>query len=149
MRARLKVNGITGEMLIRYIDSVLAQSIAALDRYPMYLILDNSNVHNKQKMIDAFRDRGCQNLKDIVFMPADGAKRLDPLDNGIFGVWKQRCRNHNNISQIDMKHIMSLEWNKIDSHLLRGCYNHCLYARNADVYEDCPQPTVHHHQSML
>ena len=39
-RAALGVRGITQKMFIKYIQDILAQACGALDRYPLYLVLD-------------------------------------------------------------------------------------------------------------
>lgn len=141
------VQGVTSEMVLKYIDSVLAQAVRALDRYPIYLVVDQSTAHNKQRMIEAFRDRGCGELVDIVFMPAQGAKRLSPLDNGIFGTWKNRCRSHAHIAPTNIVHVMSSEWSKLSSSYLMSCYQHCALTHHRDAYLDCPLPASHRHEN--
>jgi hypothetical protein len=145
-RARRGVKGITSAMVVEYIDNILAQAVRALDRYPMYLVCDNSSAHNKQAMLDAFRDRGCGELVDIVFMPAMGAKRLSPLDNGIFGLWKQKCRQHTLITSNNILHVMTSTWNNISPRHLMSCYQHCALTYNRDYHFDCPAPSLHRHK---
>jgi hypothetical protein len=53
-RASRNVDGIRSWMVNDYIEAILARSISALDRYPMYLIVDQSKAHNKQQMMEAF-----------------------------------------------------------------------------------------------
>jgi len=55
-RAALGVKGITQKMFIKYIQDVLAQACGALDRYPLYLVLDKASIHNEQKILEAFHD---------------------------------------------------------------------------------------------
>jgi hypothetical protein len=55
-RAALGVRGITQKMFIKYIQDILAQACGALDRYPLYLVLDKASIHNEQKILEAFHD---------------------------------------------------------------------------------------------
>jgi hypothetical protein len=83
--------GVDTEMLLQYIRSLLAQSAGALDRYPLFLLLDQATIHNEGKIIEAFHDWGCQELVEIIKMPTAAAKRLSPLDNSLFNVFRQRA----------------------------------------------------------
>ena len=47
-RAERNVKGIRTEMLLQYISTLLAQAMGSLDIYLLYLICDNSNIHNKE-----------------------------------------------------------------------------------------------------
>lgn len=139
------VQGVRSEMVIQYIDSVLAQAVGALDQYPILLVCDQSTAHNAANMLQAFHDRGCQDVVDVVFMPAQGAKRLSPLDNGIFGWWKEQCRAHTSITSRNIIHVMSSAWNRITSRQLMSCYEHCALTHERDEYFDCPSPLSHCH----
>jgi hypothetical protein len=66
---------------MKYIQDILAQACGALDRYPLYLVLDKSTIHNKEEMLEAFHDNGCQELVDILKMPTQAPKRMSPQDN--------------------------------------------------------------------
>jgi hypothetical protein len=146
-RKRLNVKGITTTLLIHYIEELLAQCIGATDRYPIILICDRSNIHSIDKMLEAFHTNGAQNIKEIKLMPAKAAKRLSPLDNGIFGYWKQQCRKKGKISKSSVQHIMTSVWNNLPAKLLSTCYHHCLLGRRQNVYQDCPLPQSHTHEN--
>lgn len=60
--------GIDAHMLLEYIRTILAQAAGALDRYPLYLMLDKSTIHNEEKIIQEFHDWGCQELVEIIKM---------------------------------------------------------------------------------
>jgi hypothetical protein len=87
-------DGIRTDMVISFIDSILAQAVRALDRYPLYLLLDRASCHNTEQMMQAFRDRGCGELVAIKKYPAKSAKRISPLDNNFIHEWKTICRSH-------------------------------------------------------
>ena len=61
-------------MFIKYIQDILAQACGALDRYPLYLVLDKASIHNEEKILEAFHDNGCQELVEVWKMPAKAAK---------------------------------------------------------------------------
>jgi hypothetical protein len=145
-RKQLNVKGIKTFMLINYVESILARALSGLDRYPLYLIMDNSNVHNEDKIIEELHENGCEEVKEVRFMPAKSAKRLSPLDNGIFGNWKRRCKNGGMITKTNIVNVMCDEWNKIDRQLLSACYRHCGLTTGQDVYKDCPNPHWHQHE---
>jgi hypothetical protein len=75
------------------VDSVLAQAVAGIDQYPIYLVVDKASIHC-QDLVQAFHDRGCQDVKQVWFMPTQAAKRMSPLDNALFHTWKERVRKH-------------------------------------------------------
>jgi hypothetical protein len=145
-RAQLKVKGINTQMLIDYIESILARALSGLDRYPLYLIMDNSNIHNHTKIMEELHSNGCEEVMEVRFMPSKSAKRLSPLDNGIFGVWKQRCKSRGLITKANIVNVMCDEWNKIDRQLLSSCYSHCALTGRQNVYGDCTNPRWHQHE---
>lgn len=137
--------GIDTEMLLAYIRDFLAQSMGALDRYPITLVLDRSTIHNTEKMMQAFHDWGCQELVEIIKMPAQSAKRLSPLDNALFHDWKQHCRNSEVITSDSIRRVMNNQWSNINPSLLRAHYSHCLLLPRQNPYADCPDPAGHRH----
>ena len=48
-RAALGQSGINHKMLIKYIQDILGQACGALDRYPLYLVLDRASIHNEER----------------------------------------------------------------------------------------------------
>ncbi|MDR3549225.1 MAG: hypothetical protein P4M11_13350 [Candidatus Pacebacteria bacterium] len=138
--------GIDTEMLLAYIRDFLAQSAGALDRYPLTLVVDQSPIHNTERMLEAFHDWGCQELTEIVLMPSMSAKRLSPLDNALFHDWKERVRKHAPITSENIRRLMSDEWNNLPASLLAAHYRHCLLRPRQPLLSDCPAPNVHQHR---
>jgi hypothetical protein len=143
-RARRNVDGIRGWMVNDYIEDILARSISALDRYPMYLIVDRARTHNKQQMMEAFHNGGCFEIVDIVFMPTKAAKRLSPLDNAIWHEWKDKVRQH---SPLNSKNMISNMMTAYHSITPNPYYRLCQLTRGQSVYKDCPSPSTHRHSS--
>lgn len=139
--------GIDTDMLLQYIRNLLAQSAGALDRYPLFLLLDKATIHNEAKIIETFHDWGCQELVEIIKMPTAAAKRLSPLDNSLFNVWRQRVLRGPPLTRFNIKQRMSDAWNSITERDLLPQYRHCGLMRHQDVYFDCPNPAVHRHSS--
>jgi transposase len=139
--------GITQEMLLQYIRNLLAQSAGALDTYPLLLVLDRATIHNENKIIETFHDWGCQELTQVIKMPSAAAKRLSPLDNSLFNVWRQRVLNGGPLTKSNIKQRMSDAWNSITSSNIHAQYRHCGLMRGQDVYFDCPNPAAHRHGS--
>jgi hypothetical protein len=137
--------GVDTEMLLQYIRNLLAQSAGALDRYPLFLLLDKATIHNERKIIETFHDWGCQELVEIIKMPTAAAKRLSPLDNSLFNVWRQRVLRGPPLTRSNIKQRMSDAWNSITEQDLRPQYRHCGLMRRQDVYFDCPNPVAHRH----
>jgi hypothetical protein len=146
-RKILHTDGITGDMLNSFIEDYLARSVAALDIYPMFLLCDRSRIHNCEKMKESFENGLCFEVIDISFLPAQAAKRLSPLDNCLFADWKRRCREHYPITAANIKQIMSDEWERTPISKVEAYYKHSLFLQRADVYGDCPLPSLHHHHS--
>jgi hypothetical protein len=146
-RAALGQSGINHKMLIKYIQDILAQACGALNRYPLYLVLDRASIHNEEKILEAFHDNGCQELVEVWKMPTKAAKRMSPLDNALFHHWKERIRNGVQITKNNIVTRMADEWNNLPSSLIRSQYRHCGLLRWHDLYFDCPQPAVHQHSS--
>lgn len=144
-RADAEVRGINGEMLQQFIDDVLAQAVEGLDRYPLTLVLDRAPIHlNTDSLLQAFRDRGSESIKEILLMPPNAAKRLSPLDNSIFHDWKEEVRKHCPVTKQTIEQVMSDAWEKVKP---RSHYKHCGLMRRQDPYFDCPAPDVHRHSS--
>jgi DDE superfamily endonuclease len=138
--------GINTDMLIIYIQQILAQAAGALDRYPLYLIIDNATCHSKAKLLEAFHDNGCQELVDIWFMPTQAAKRMSPLDNSLFHEWKERVRSRHPITESNITQLMSDEWNNLPPQHISHYYTHCGLTGQGNAYLDCPNPSVHNHK---
>ena len=139
--------GVDTEMLLQYIRNLLAQSAGALDRYPLFLLLDKATIHNERKIIETFHDWGCQELVEIIKMPTAAAKRLSPLDNSLFNVFRQRVLHGPPLTRANIKQRMSDAWNSITERDLRPQYRHCGLMRHQNVSFDCPNPAVHRHGS--
>jgi hypothetical protein len=137
--------GVDTELLLQYIRNLLAQAAGALDRYPLFLLLDKATIHNEGKIIETFHDWGCQELVEIIKMPTAAAKRLSPLDNSLFNVWRQRVLHGPPLTRSNIKQRMSDAWNSITEQDLLPQYRHCGLMRRQDVYFDCPNPVAHRH----
>ena len=140
-----RTKGIDTAMLIKHIRDLLAQAAGALDQYPLILVLDRATIHNEEKMIQEFHDWGCQELRQIIKMPPASAKRLSPLDNSLFNLWRQRVLVSGPLTKSNIKQRMSDAWNTITSVDLHAQYKHCGLLRHQDVYFDCPDPVAHQH----
>src|SRR5271155_413957 len=86
----------------KYIQDILAQACGALDRYPLYLVLDRSSIHNEEKILEAFHDNGCQELVEMWKMPPEAGKRMSPLNNALFHHWKERISNGEQITNMNV-----------------------------------------------
>lgn len=132
-------------MLISYIQNILAQHVGGMDRYPLYLVIDNASIHNKDQIIEAFHDNGCQELVDVWFMPPYAAKRLNPLDNSLFHIWKDRVRRDGLLTINNVEQRMADHWNNLTPDQISPHYHHCGLFRDRNPYFDCPLPSQHHH----
>jgi len=137
--------GINAAMLHEYIRQLLGQAAGALDRYPLILVLDRASIHSEEKMLQEFHDWGCQELKEIVKMPSAAAKRLSPLDNSLFNLWRQRVLADGPLTKSNIKQRMSDAWNSITTADLLPQYRNCGLMYGQDVYFDCPNPAAHGH----
>lgn len=145
-RKRADVRGINRKMLVQYIQQILAQQIGALDKYPVYLVMDRASIH-KPNLVQEFHDMGCQDVKDIWLMPTQAAKRMSPLDNALFHDWKERVRKRAPIKKHNIRQVMADEWNNLPSRLIAAHYKHCLLTSHTDPYADCPDPSRHTHNA--
>lgn len=139
--------GVNQEMLLEYIRNLLAQAAGALDVYPLLLVLDKSTIHNEDKIMQEFHDWGCQELIEVIRIPTASAKRLSPLDNSLFNLWRQRVLASGPLTKSNIKQRMSDAWNSITSADLLAQYRHCGLLRHQNVYFDCPDPASHRHDS--
>lgn len=137
--------GITQEMLLAYIRDLLAQAAGALDVYPLLLVLDRATIHNEEKMLQEFHDWGCQDLTQIVKMPPAAAKRLSPLDNALFNLWRQRMLAEGPLTKHNIRNRMSGAWESIKREEIQQQFRHCGLMRGQNVYFDCPNPAQHRH----
>lgn len=139
--------GIDTAMLLEHIRNLLAQAAGALDQYPLLLVLDRATIHNEEKIMQEFHDWGCQELTQVIKMPPAAAKRLSPLDNSLFNLWRQRVLSSGPLTKTNIKQRMSDAWNTITSDELLAQYRNCGLLRHQDVYFDCPDPAAHKHSS--
>jgi hypothetical protein len=109
-RVNENVRGITKRMLEQAVDSVLAQAVGGLDEYPIILVVDKASIH-RQDLLQVFHDRGCQDVQQVLIMPTKSPKRISPLDNALFHVWKERVRKHAPLTTRNVVRVMSDEWN--------------------------------------
>ncbi len=137
--------GVTKEMLLDYIRNLLAQAAGALDTYPLILCIDRAPIHGEDEMLREFHDWGCQELVEIIKLPSGSAKRLSPLDNSLFNVWRQRVLQGGPLTLRNIKKRMSAAWEGITKADIQAQYKHCGLMRNADVYFDCPNHAQHKH----
>jgi hypothetical protein len=138
-------SGVTTNMLLSHIRNLLAQAAGALNVYPLYLYVDRSPIHNEQQMLNEFHDWGCQELQQVIKIPPSSAKRLSPLDNSLFNIWRQRVLDSGQLTKNNIKKKMSDAWETITKKDIRAQYHHCGLMRGEDVYFDCPDPINHAH----
>lgn len=139
--------GITRDMLLQYIRNLLAQAAGSLDTYPLLLCIDRAPIHDTPGMLQQFHDWGCQELTDIIKIPPSSAKRLSPLDNSLFNLWRTRVLADGPLTLRNIKACMSAAWESIEQADIRAQYKHCGLMRGQDVYFDCPDPAAHKHRS--
>lgn len=139
--------GVNQDMLLQYIRNLLAQAAGALDLYPLLLVLDRATIHSEAKIMDEFHDWGCQELTEVIRIPTASAKRLSPLDNSLFNLWRKRVLADGPLTKSNIKQRMSDAWNSITSSELLPQYRNCGLLRHQDVYFDCPDPSSHRHGS--
>jgi hypothetical protein len=138
--------GINQHMLLEYIRNLLAQAAGALDVFPLYLVLDRAGIHDEGKIIQEFHDWGCQELVEVIKMPPAAAKRLSPLDNSLFNLWRHRVLSSGPLSKQNIKQKMSAAWETITRDDILAQYRHCGLMRKQDPYFDCPDPEGHAHE---
>lgn len=143
-RSDAGVKGINTEMLIDYIYSTLGQETAALDIPPLTLVLDRARIHNDERILQAFAERG-GHVVYIEKMPPQAAKRLSPLDNSLFHDWKEAVRKRCPLTLQNIQQVMADCWNNISPAKIAAHYRHCGLFRDADPYADCPLPASHRH----
>lgn len=137
--------GITKHMLLEFIRNGLAQAAGALDIYPLILIVDRATIHNQQEIKEEFNDWGCQELVDVIKLPAAAAKRISPLDNALFNLWKHGVLKDGPLDTSNIVQRMSDAWNTITTKQIHAQYQHSGLLRHQDPYFDCPNPAVHKH----
>jgi hypothetical protein len=148
-RSEAGVKGISTEMLVDYVYNTLGQETAALDDPPLTLVVDRARIHNEERVLDAFNERGGHNchVTQLLKMPTQAAKRLSPLDNSLFHEWKERVRKRAPITSNNIEQLMADEWNNITPDQLRAHFYHCGLLRRQDPYKDCTNPAAHAHGS--
>lgn len=143
-RSQAGVKGINTDMLVDFIYNTLGQETAALDNPPLTLVVDRARIHNEEQILQAFRERG-GHVMEILKIPSMSAKRLSPLDNALFHVWKERVRQHGPLTLRNIEQVMADEWNRLKEKDIRPQYKHCGLMRLTDPYFDCPDRTSHQH----
>jgi hypothetical protein len=138
-------SGITTEDLKHYCNDLLAAAAGSLDVYPLVLYLDRSGIHNEEMIKETFQEAGCQELTDVIKIPTASAKRLSPLDNSLFHIWKQRVLKSGPLDESNIIQRMSDAWNSITKEEIHAQYRRCGLMRNQDPYFDCPNPAEHKH----
>jgi len=143
-RSGAGVKGINTEMLVDYIYSTLGQETAALDNPPLTLVIDRAKIHNEERVLEAFKERG-GHVMSIVKMPPQAAKRLSPLDNALFHDWKEAVRRRGPLTLKNIEQAMADEWNNITPKQVQAHYHGCGLFHRQNPYFDCPDPTDHQH----
>jgi hypothetical protein len=137
--------GVTRRMLHDYIHDLLGQAAGALEVYPLILLVDKATIHSEAELLQEFHDNACQDLTEVIRIPTASAKRLSPLDNSLFNVWRQRCLAGGPLTLCNIKQRMSDAWASITQADIQAQYRNCGLMRGDDVYFDCPNPAVHKH----
>jgi hypothetical protein len=146
-RKTKQVKGINSQMLIDFIENILCPAINALDLSTKYLVLDKSNIHNISEIKQAFHNGLGKDSIQILIIPSQAAKQINPLDNALFHEWKERIRQHPLLTEETLVTTMKNEWFATTQRNIKHYYNHCGITRGRNVYNDCPFPSNHHHSS--
>lgn len=134
-------------MLLEYIRNLLAQAAGATDVYPLLLFLDRSGIHSEEKLLQEFQDWGCQELTHVIKIPSSSAKRVSPLDNSLFNLWRQRVLAGGPLTLKNIKARMIAAWESFIKEEIYAQYKHCGLMRHQNVYFDCPNPAAHKHRT--
>lgn len=110
---------------------------------------DRSGIHNDEQIKETFHDWGCQELTQVIKMPPAAAKRLSPLDNSLFNIWKCYTLQDGPLNKHNIHQRMSDAWNRISSNHIQAQYRRCGLMRGQDPYFDCPNPSVHKHANRM
>jgi hypothetical protein len=109
------------------------------------LVLDESNIHNVSIIEQAFCGVGCTELTEILIIPTQAAKRVNPLDNTLFHEWKERIRQNSLVTEETLVMTMTNEWYNTKEVNIKHHYDHCAITYGQNVYKDCPFPLNHRH----
>jgi len=97
-------------------------------------------------ILEAFHEAGCEEMREVILLPTQAAKRMSPLDNALFHVWKDACHKHELITDRTIERIMADEWNAIKKPTIEAYYKHCKITSRSNVFADCPAPAEHQHE---
>lgn len=131
-------------MLIEYIAETLAPEVLALGLKNPVLMLDRASIHSEKRITKAFSECGVE-LKEVIKIPTQSAKRLSPLDNSLFHDWKEKVRKSCPLTEENIEPSMITAWNAVTVKQIQGHYRNCGLIRQSDAYADCPNPAVHQH----
>jgi hypothetical protein len=138
--------GINQHLLLSYMRDLLAQAAGSLNVYPLLLLLDRSSIHVEANIMEEFHHWGCQELTQVIKIPPASAKRLSPLDNSLFNLWRHRVLESGPLTRTNIKKKMIAAWESITTEDLQQQYRHCGLMRHQDPYFDCPLPNIHKHK---
>ena len=145
-RRQLDVKGLNAAVFSHYISEVLGPAVSELGQPSYVLVLDKASIHKSHKrIIDAFARCGVV-IERIIQYPTASAKRLSPLDNCLFHLWKDKVRGRCPIPENDFPSIMIEDWNSLTPAQIKAEYKNCGYYRDRNLYFDCPKPSVHMHE---
>jgi hypothetical protein len=137
--------GVSKRMLLQYVQDLLAQSAGSLSPPPSCLIVDRASIHSEADILQEFHDWGCPEMKEVIRMPAEAAKRLSPLDNALFNIWRHRVLISPKLTRGNIQQRMSDAWNSLTFKDITAQYKKCGLMRGQDPYFDCPCPHQHQH----
>jgi hypothetical protein len=122
------VRGLTTNQLIHYIADTLGPAVRALGQSSFVLILDNSRIHNRRRIIDEFSTAGVV-IEDIMYIPAQTASRQRSVPR------LERASSHARpLSLRRIPGIMTREFEGISKAQIEAHYRHCGFMRGCSAY---------------
>ena len=88
--------------------------------------MDKSRIHNVSNIEQAHHSGGCTTLTQVLIIPIQAGKRINPLDNTSFHEWKERARQHSLLTEDTIVTITINEWDITKAKKnIKHYYDHC------------------------
>lgn len=138
-RKSLGTKGVTAAMFNSYIQENLGPALNGMDIDDMILVLDNARIHNVNSVERALDNAGVDNVKEILLLPKQSAKKVSPLDNALWNAFKQRVQEGLKNKRATLNQVQSKAravWESLEPELLESEYRQCRLFKRQPLADD-------------
>ena len=136
MRKLEGVRGYTKDMVLHQVNEELTQKIATHVPEEIVIVTDTSLKISPDDLEEEFKAAGSGNVAQVLILPANTSKIINPLDNAMWADVKRKIRNRRPKTAKEFGQLFEQVLKTTFASRIRAWYRKCGVLPGTDVHRD-------------